>query len=311
MARDAGKFWRALERRLPGTDEARERQIARSVLALLPFRIGPEEAQQLESELPEELGRLWTILYTARPDGVTGSRIDSLSHNKFLERVQQLARLADVGQAAWATAAVFGAMRDVISPADAEQLEDRLPAGLRELWRVEGAPPGFAPSASRAGNGPRHEPRIAADAGVATAGRLSFDGQGPLDDGASRFWSSLDERLEDRVAATAGAVAGTVLAHLRARLSPRLAGRVQAALPPDLRSYWAGIAPTLERGEPPARFVGRIAQDLDLTADLQSARYATAATLVALRRVLSPDLAGAVAAELPPELRSIWEGEST
>lgn len=310
MARDAGEFWRALERRLPGAGEARARQIARSVLVLLRFRIKPEGVYQLGNDLPEELGGLWTIPFATRSDHQRRPQSIDLSHNKFLERVQQLARLADVGQAAWATVAVFGAMREVISPTDAEQIEDQLPLGLKELWRVEAAAAGGAPTPRGGGNGSRSEPLSVTRFRCETAGATPFNGaHANAHGGASPFWASLDDCLEGQVAATAGEVTDIVVSQLRARLSPELADRVRNALSPDLRSYWAGIGPTLEREEPPGHFIGGIARRLGLSAELPAARHAAASTMGALRQTLPPHLADAVAAELPSELRPLWDGE--
>lgn len=272
MTRDAPEFWRTLERSLPAEDRGREVDIARAVLVLLRHRIRPEEAQHLKEELPPRLKELWATPGVGIAEERTGRPIVELDHDRFLDRVRELGALPDLEDAARATAAVFAALRRVISDDEADHIEHELPAGLKELWRGEHR---------------RRAPHFE-------------QGPGP-------FWRLLDDRLAGRVPAPATEVACTVLAHLRARLSPGLAADIRGAVPDDLREYWVAPEAGIEAHEPPERFLGRIAGDLG-TADLDTARHAAAAAMGALRRSLPTGLAGRVRDELPHELQGLWEG---
>ncbi|HEX7119869.1 MAG TPA: DUF2267 domain-containing protein [Longimicrobiales bacterium] len=271
MARDARDFWHALERRLPDEDRPREEDIARSVLVLLRSRIRPEEARHLREALPAEIKELWATPGTGVAEEHTGRPIDELDHNRFIERVRDLNAFPDMQRAARAAAAVFGAVREVISDTEADHVEHQLPAGLKELWRGD-----------HAAAGPHIE-------------------QGP-----SPFWDLLADRLEGRVPASVTDVACTVLAHLRGRLSPRLVADIGGALPDDVREYWVAPEGGAEADETPERFLGRIAGDLG-TADLDHARIAAAACLAALRRSLPEALDRRIRDELPQALQGFWD----
>lgn len=271
MARDAREFWQALERRLPAEDRDRETDIARSVLVLLRHRIRPEEAQHIKEELPPELKELWATPGAGIAEERGSRPVTELDHNRFLERVLELNALPDMEHAARATAAVFAAMREVISDTEANHIENELPSGLKELWT---------------GRHDQHGPHVE---------------QGP-----SAFWALLTDRLEGRVPAAATEVACSVLAHLRGRLTPRLVADINGALPEDLREYWIAPEGGAEAHETPERFLGRIATDLG-TADLDIARHAAASALSALRRSLPDSLARRVEDELPEALAGFWE----
>lgn len=272
MARDAGEFWRALERRLPEDELDREREIARSVLILLRHRLLPEEAQHLKREFPEEMDELWAMRGIGVAEEHGDRAVVDLDHNWFLTGVKDMADLPDMEHAARATAAVFGAVREIISDTESRHVEQQLPAGLKELWRGDHGKPG------------PHFP-----------------------EGESPYWRLLADRLEGRVAASETAITCSVLAHLRGRLPAGLVDRIHAALPPDLQDDWVAPEAGAEADEAPERFVGRVAQDLGLT-DLDDARHATAAAMGAFRRALPDELREWVARELPDELSGMWEG---
>lgn len=271
MAREAREFWQALERRLPEEERGREREIAESVLVLLRHRILPEEAQHLKAEFPDELKELWARRRIGMEEEHSARAVVDLDHNWFLEGVRELADLPDLPEAARATAAVFGAVREIISDTEAEHLEDQLPSGLRELWRGEWAHKG---------------PHI--------------------EEGWSPFWSLVDRRLDGQVPATTTEVACSVLAHLRGRLSAELVKRIGSQLPSDVREYWVAPEPGVEAHEQPERFLGRIAQDLR-TSDLDAARHAAISVLGVLEQFLPDDVSREVENQLPEELRGFWD----
>ncbi|HEX7049004.1 MAG TPA: DUF2267 domain-containing protein [Longimicrobiales bacterium] len=272
MKRTANGFWEMLEARLPAEARGSERDVARSVLVLLRRRIRPEEAQHVKAELPDELKRLWAEPGVGLAEERTGRSIDEIDHNAFIAQVRDAARLPDLARAAEATAAVFAAVRQFLSGTEADHVESQLPAGLKALWRGE-----------HRDGGPHRE-------------------QGP-----SPFWEFLSTRLEGRVPASTTEIACVVLAHLRGRLPRALVADIRGALPPDLRDYWVAPEGGIEREEEPERFYGRIAEEIGTT-DLDAARHAAAATFGALRRVLPPAIGARIGAELPEELRGLWQG---
>jgi uncharacterized protein (DUF2267 family) len=122
----------------------------------------------------------------------------------FLRAVQEKVGLADREAARRGTAAVFHALRDRLTPVEADQVAAQLPAPLRALWR--------------AGERPRQKPvrlrrdefyrRVAAEAGGVTR--------------------------RDARDVTVG-----VFATLKAAISEGEADDVLAQLPRDLKSVWA------------------------------------------------------------------------
>src|SRR5690606_9055216 len=160
-------------------------------------------------ELPPELKELWAMPGVGLAEEHTGRPIAELEHNEFVSWVRDIAQLRDMAEAAHATRAVFGAVREVLPAEERDHVEHQLPAGLKELWRGE----------HRDGAEPHVE-------------------QGP-----SPFWQDLTERLHGRVRASTGAVACAVLAHLRGRLTPELVERVGGELAPDVREAWVAPEP--------------------------------------------------------------------
>ncbi len=274
MARDGRVFWESLERRLPAGARGREREVARSVLVLLRHRIRPEEAQHVTRELPPEWQELWAMPGVGVAEERTSRPIAELDHDEFVGWVRDVTQLRDMAEAAQATGAVFGAVREVLSAEERDHVEHQLPSGLKELWRGEARGDGAEPH---------------------------------FEQGPSPFWERVTERLHGRVRASTGEVACAVLAHLRGRLPPELVERVGAELAPDIREVWVAPEPGAEADELPERFYGRIAEDLGLT-DLDAARHAAAAALTALREMLPPELGDEVADALPEEIRGAWGG---
>jgi uncharacterized protein (DUF2267 family) len=100
---------------------------------------------------------------------------------------------------------------------------------------------------------------------------------------------------------------GAVLAAFAARLPEGQRAHVAAHLPADVRARFVP-APRADHGGTPRRmndFAGRVAALANVLSWLDAKR-ATVAVLEELARLV-PDDVGAVAAVLPPELRTVWE----
>ncbi len=102
--------------------------------------------------------------------------------------------------------------------------------------------------------------------------------------------------------------AAAVFHALRDRLTPEEADQVLAQLPRELKGVW-------EAGEAPARrpaklhrkdFYERVKAEGEL-ASLREARWYTVAVFAALKGQLSPGEAGDVQAQLPKDLKAVWE----
>ncbi len=107
--------------------EAVERT-ATAVLHALRDRLTPEEADQLAAQLPTEVKSLWWAGKRLRRASAKMRRAE------FLERVRRDAGLRSIREARWVTLAVFGALKEQISPGEAEDVLAQLPKDLKEVW---------------------------------------------------------------------------------------------------------------------------------------------------------------------------------
>ncbi|HUM09357.1 MAG TPA: DUF2267 domain-containing protein [Myxococcaceae bacterium] len=115
-------------RRVGSISEELAEQSAVAVLCALERRILPEEAKDLEAQLPAKLRDL--ITRCDRHAGV---------HRRALDRTEFVGMVADelgvpLPTAEHLTLAVFHALRAQVSEGEARQVESQLPADLKELW---------------------------------------------------------------------------------------------------------------------------------------------------------------------------------
>lgn len=105
-----------------------------AVFHALRDRLTPEEADQVLAQLPTELKEVWQ-------EGDRPGRAPVKMHREeFYERVRKEAGLASTQQARWMTLAVFAALKEQLSPGEAEDVLAQLPKDLKELW-AEAQPP--------------------------------------------------------------------------------------------------------------------------------------------------------------------------
>ncbi len=99
-----------------------------AVFHALRDRLTPEEADQVLAQLPMELKEVWQA-------GDRPERAPVKMHRaEFYERVRTEAGLASTQQARWMTLAVFAALKEQLSPGEAEDVLAQLPKDLKELW---------------------------------------------------------------------------------------------------------------------------------------------------------------------------------
>ncbi|MBI3029037.1 MAG: DUF2267 domain-containing protein [Candidatus Rokubacteria bacterium] len=107
--------------------EAAKRATA-AVLHALRDRLTADEADQVASQLPRELKSLWEA--GEGPD----RRPVKMHRKEFYERVKTEAGLASLRESRWYTVAVFVALKEQLSPGEAEDVWAQLPKDLKEVW---------------------------------------------------------------------------------------------------------------------------------------------------------------------------------
>jgi uncharacterized protein (DUF2267 family) len=110
------------------TDRERAKRATAAVFHALRDRLTPEEADQAVAQLPLELKEIWR----------SGERPEreplKMSREEFYARVQAEAGLGSARDARWMTLAVFAALKEQLSPGEAEDVLAQLPKDLKELW---------------------------------------------------------------------------------------------------------------------------------------------------------------------------------
>lgn len=99
-----------------------------AVLHALRDRLTPDEAAQAAAQLPAELKDVWAA--GDRPD----RRPSKMDREEFCARIQQEAGLASKRETRWMTLAVFAALKEQLSPGEAEDVFAQLPKDLKEMW---------------------------------------------------------------------------------------------------------------------------------------------------------------------------------
>jgi len=136
------RFYRAV---MDASEDRRREAVKRATSAVfhaLRDRLTPEEADQVAAQLPRELKLIWWA------GEEPGRRPVKMRRDAFYRRVANEAGLASVRDARWMTLAVFAALKQQLTPGEAEDVLAQLPKDLKEVW-VEAEPAG-PPAAERA-----------------------------------------------------------------------------------------------------------------------------------------------------------------
>jgi uncharacterized protein (DUF2267 family) len=99
-----------------------------AVFHALRDRLTMDEADQVVAQLPRALKEVWGAGEEAEREPIK-MRLD-----EFCERVMREAGLSSRREARWAVLAVFGALKEQISPGEARDVMAQLPGPLKELW---------------------------------------------------------------------------------------------------------------------------------------------------------------------------------
>lgn len=104
------------------------RRVTGAVFHALRDRLTPDEADQASAQLPKPLKTLW---WEGEQEG---RRPIKMHRTAFLERVRREAGLASERQTRQAVRAVFGALKEQISPGEADDILTQLPKDLKSVW---------------------------------------------------------------------------------------------------------------------------------------------------------------------------------
>jgi uncharacterized protein (DUF2267 family) len=124
----ARNFYRIVAKASGRADGELARRATAAVFHALRDRLTPEEADQAAAQLAPELRRVWQ----SGPAPVR--QPVKMTRDEFYERVRGEAGLDSRRDARWVTLAVFGALKEALSPGEAEDVLAQLPARLKEVW---------------------------------------------------------------------------------------------------------------------------------------------------------------------------------
>ncbi len=111
-------------------DLSQGRAITAAVFHALRDRLTADEARQACAQLPRPLKRVWN-------DGDYADRRPLRMHRtQFYTRVRYAALLPSERAARDATLAVFGALKEQLSPGEADDVLAQLPKDLKEVWTI-------------------------------------------------------------------------------------------------------------------------------------------------------------------------------
>jgi uncharacterized protein (DUF2267 family) len=121
-------FYRRVIEETGQPDRERAKRATAAVLHALRDRLTFEEAGQVAAQLPRPLKMMWW------EGEVAGRRPMKMHRREFYERVKGEAGLASIREARWNTVAVFGALKEQLSPGEAEDVLAQLPKDLKDVW---------------------------------------------------------------------------------------------------------------------------------------------------------------------------------
>jgi uncharacterized protein (DUF2267 family) len=121
-------FYRRVKDETGQADRSAVKRGTAAVLHALRDRLMPTEARQAAAQLPRGLKDLWNAGEKAERRPV------KMHRQEFYERVRREAGLENVRQARFLTIGVFAALKEQLSPGEADDIEAQLPRDLKELW---------------------------------------------------------------------------------------------------------------------------------------------------------------------------------
>ena len=124
----AASFYRQVFAEMGKPNLSGAERVTAAVFHALRDRLTPTEADQAAAQLPRPLKLVWW-----RGD-VAGRRPLKLHRKSFYARVRRDAELASEREARQATRAVFGALKQQLSPGECDDILAQLPKDLKDVW---------------------------------------------------------------------------------------------------------------------------------------------------------------------------------
>jgi uncharacterized protein (DUF2267 family) len=121
-------FYRSVIKTSHQDDRRLVKRATAAVLHALRDRLTAEEADQVFAQLPIELKEVWAEGEEAEREPV------KMSREQFYDRVMQRAGLSSRRQTRWLVLAVLAALKEQITPGEAEDVMAQLPKDLKEIW---------------------------------------------------------------------------------------------------------------------------------------------------------------------------------
>ena len=121
-------FYRTVIEETGQTNREAVKQGVAAVLGALRDRLTPEESRQAAAQLPRELKAVWLA------GEIAGRKPVKMHRREFYERVKKDARLKSIREARFLVIAVFAALKEQLSPGEAEDVQSQLPRDLKEIW---------------------------------------------------------------------------------------------------------------------------------------------------------------------------------
>ena len=99
-----------------------------AVLHALRDRLLPTEAAQAVAQLPRALKEVW------KAGDAPGRKPIKMNRQEFYERVRREAGLKTIREARFLTIGVFAALKEQLSPGEADDVCAQLPRDLKDVW---------------------------------------------------------------------------------------------------------------------------------------------------------------------------------
>jgi uncharacterized protein (DUF2267 family) len=122
-------FYRRVIDETGQTDREAVKRGTAAVLRALRDRLTPAEARQAAAQLPRELRAVW--LAGEAPD----RKPVKLHRQDFYQRVKRDAGCKSVREARYLTIATFLALKEQLSPGEADDILAQLPRDLKQVWQ--------------------------------------------------------------------------------------------------------------------------------------------------------------------------------
>jgi uncharacterized protein (DUF2267 family) len=121
-------FYRTVTKTSHQADPTLVKRATAAVLHALRDRLTTNEADQVFAQLPAPLKQVWGEGEEAEREPI------KMDREGFYERVMQEAGLPSHRDTRWMVLAVFAALKEQVSPGEAEDIMAQLPKDLKELW---------------------------------------------------------------------------------------------------------------------------------------------------------------------------------